>query len=100
MHNSQSSSLSAQLQQVTSDYYNRLLSRQDYRLRRNEILDQIDRFYNGASTTPEHQGSEYAASAPQDDQDYGNLTGIAGLTSDTNPHQRPGFTSDDENQDK
>lgn len=44
----QSRSFSAMLQELSDNYYNHLLSFQDFRLKRREILDQIDTYYNGA----------------------------------------------------
>lgn len=44
----QSRSFSAMLQELSDNYYNHLLSFQEFRLKRREILDQIDTYYNGA----------------------------------------------------
>lgn len=57
----QSRSFSAMLQELSSNYYNHLISFQDFRGKRREILDQIDAYYNGADTDapePRPQGDE------------------------------------------
>jgi len=49
-------SFSDDIKKLSYDYYNRNLSFEDYRVQRDQLIDDMDREFNGASQS--HQESE------------------------------------------
>ena len=45
--NQNTTSFSSVLQQLCSDHFNRVITTEEYKIKRRKILDQIDVYYNG-----------------------------------------------------
>lgn len=74
------SSYSEILRDLSRSYYNRSLSREDYRARRRQILDAIDQQYNGVEID--------TVSAHGVSSDTGSMTTVFYGPTDTQPNFR------------